>query len=67
MKTRIVLIVLLGLLVPVENAYASYLDPGTGSYMLQILVATVAAGFYVIKMYWQRIKLYLSSKFGKNK
>ena len=67
MNIRIVLLGLLVVLVSDRNAYASYLDPGTGSYMLQILVATFAAGFYVIKMYWQRIKLYLSSKFGKNK
>ena len=38
-----------------QPAYA-YLDPGTGSILLQLLLGGVA-GFLVIgKLYWQRIK-----------
>jgi hypothetical protein len=42
-----------------ENAHA-YLDPGTGSYFLQILMAAVLGAAFSLKMYWQRIKLMLS-------
>ena len=37
------------------NAYA-YLDPGTGSIILQAIIATVASSLFVIKMYWYRLK-----------
>ena len=48
-------------------AYA-YLDPGTGSYFLQIIVATLLGAMYAIKHYWYKIKLFcidLLSKFKK--
>lgn len=37
------------------NAYA-YLDPGTGSIILQAIVATVASSLFVIKIYWYKLK-----------
>lgn len=33
-----------------QNAFA-YLDPGTGSYIFQVLVATFIGGLFTIKMY----------------
>ena len=48
-----------------RNAYA-YLDPGTGSYMLQILVAAFAATFFAIKHYWMQIKAFINSIFKRN-
>ena len=49
-------------LVSLLPAYA-YLDPGTGSIIIQSLIAALAAGFYIIKMYWYRLK----TVFGFNK
>ena len=34
----------------------AYLDPGTGSIILQAIVGTIAGGLVVIKLYWYRIK-----------
>ena len=48
-------------------AYA-YLDPGTGSYFIQIIIATLLGAMYAIKHYWYKIKLFcidLLSKFTK--
>jgi hypothetical protein len=36
-------------------AYA-YLDPGTGSMLLQLLLGGVAGALVVGKLYWQRVK-----------
>ena len=36
-------------------AYA-YIDPGTGSYVLQVLAASILAGVFVIKCKWQSIR-----------
>ncbi len=47
-----VLVVVLGFGSP---AYA-YLDPGTGSMILQILLGGVAGALVVGKLYWHRLK-----------
>jgi len=41
----------------------AYLDPGTGSILLQAIVGSVAAGAAVIGLYWRRLK----SLFVRNK
>ena len=38
-----------------EDAHA-YLDPGTGSMLVQALVASVMAVLVTLKLYWRRIK-----------
>ena len=47
-----------------EPAFA-YLDPGTGSYIFQVLVATLIGGLFTIKMYWQKIKDFFGGLFSK--
>lgn len=34
----------------------AYLDPGTGSYILQVIGAVIFAGIFVVKGFWQQIK-----------
>jgi hypothetical protein len=36
-------------------AYA-YLDPGTGSMIVQLLLGGLAGAFFVVKVYWEKIK-----------
>lgn len=38
-----------------DKAYA-YLDPGTGSILLQGLIGGVAGGIVVIRLYWAKIR-----------
>ena len=33
----------------------AYLDPGTGSYVFQILVATAVSLGFILKAYWRRL------------
>lgn len=47
-------------------AYA-YLDPGTGSYILQILIAAFFAGLYALKRYWYQVKSFVSGLFKRDK
>ena len=44
-----------------SNAYA-YIDPGTGSIMLQALIGGIAAAGAAISFYWSRIKSFFSKK-----
>jgi hypothetical protein len=54
----VVCVVSLGL-VPV-SAHA-YLDPGTGSYILQIVIGSLLAAAFTIKAFWHRIKAFLDN------
>jgi len=51
---------LISLLIP-QNTYA-YLDPGSGSYLIQIIIASVAGLGYLTKLNWERIKNIFSKK-----
>ncbi len=44
----------------------AYLDPGTGSYIFQLLLAAVVGLAFVIKVFWGRIKSFFSRLFSKN-
>jgi len=47
-----------------NNAYA-YLDPGTGSIILQSILGAIAAGTTFCALYWQKIKNFFKKKFKK--
>ncbi|MBN2411391.1 hypothetical protein JXQ31_06835 [candidate division KSB1 bacterium] len=53
------------LLLNTQNAYA-YLDPGTGSYILQILIASLLGAAFAVKIFWQKITTSLKKIFSKN-
>ena len=42
----------------------AYLDPGTGSIILQSILAGVAVAIGVLRLYWYRFKSFLSSLTG---
>ena len=49
----------------VTNAYA-YLDPGTGSFILQAIIAFLAALSAGFLYYWAKVKNFFSKLFKKN-
>jgi hypothetical protein len=44
-----------------STAAHAYLDPGTGSILVQSLLAGIAGAAAVISLYWQRIKAFFSN------
>ena len=50
----------------VTRAYA-YIDPGTGSMLIQALIGAVAAVSVSIGMFWRHIRSFLDRLFGRNK
>ena len=44
----------------------AYLDPGTGSYVLQIAIATLFAGLFSIKLFWKKIKTHVKNLFARD-
>ena len=49
----------------VSNAYA-YLDPGTGSFILQAIIGFLAALSAGFLYYWTKVKNFFSNLFKKN-
>jgi hypothetical protein len=43
---------------------SAYLDPGTGSMMLQLLLGGIAGAMVVGKLYWQRFRQFVTSLFS---
>ena len=44
----------------------AYLDPGTGSMMLQALLGAIVGGLLVCKLYWQKIEKFINGLKGKS-
>jgi hypothetical protein len=66
MRKRLGTILLFGLLAVLFGtgpAWA-YLDPGTGSMMLQLLLGGIAGAMVVGKLYWHRFRGFVTSRFA---
>ena len=44
----------------------AYLDPGTGSIILQAILGFIAATIATASFYWNKLKLFLTKLFKKN-
>jgi hypothetical protein len=44
-----------------------YLDPGTGSLLIQLAIGALAGGWFIIKNHWGRIKHFFSELFTAGK
>jgi len=40
------------------QALAAYLDPGTGSLVIQSVIAALAAAGFALRLYWRRIRVW---------
>jgi hypothetical protein len=61
MKHRSMIWGLLALGLLTTPAYA-YLDPGTGSILLQALIGGIAASVTVVSLYYQRVKAFFTGR-----
>ena len=48
-----------------QNEAFAYLDPGTGSIILQTILGAIAAGTSFVAIYWQKVKNFFKTKFKK--
>jgi len=54
-----VFFLLLLLLVPTRQVHA-YLDPGSGSFLFQLLVGAVLSGLFAVKVFFRNIKTFIA-------
>ncbi|HDQ26056.1 MAG TPA: hypothetical protein ENN43_04840 [bacterium] len=45
----------------------AYLDPGTGSYILQMIIAGIAGALLTIKIFWNNIMMFFGKLFKGKK
>lgn len=45
----------------------AYLDPGTGSYLFQLLIAGLVGLLFAVKVYWRRIKSLVTGLLSRGK
>lgn len=45
----------------------AYLDPGSGSFILQLLIAALLGGAFILKSYWQKITGFFRARFSKRR
>ena len=44
-----------------------YLDPGTGSYIIQLLIGGLLGGLFAIGLFWKRVIAYVKRMFRSRK
>ncbi len=59
----LLLVLAVSLLFPIYSY--GYIDPGTGSYVFQVIVAALVAASFAVKIYWQKIRKFVSGLFSK--
>jgi hypothetical protein len=47
-----------------KNAFA-YIDPASGSYFLQLLLAGLLAALFALKIFWRNVKAFVQRVFSK--
>ncbi len=67
MKQFVNLWVLSGLVLSLfpQEAQAAYLDPGSGSFLIQIIIAGLVGFSFFIKLFWKNIKLFFANLLSK--
>jgi len=65
LQSRLALVFLLCLIFS-RKAYA-YIDPGTGSYIFQLLLGAFFGFLFLMRIFWSKIKLFLMKIFSADR
>ncbi len=63
-KSHIILTVFALILLLLPQSSFAYLDPGTGSYIYQLIIAGIVGASFAIKVFWNKIKLFFINIFS---
>ena len=58
-------LLLLTLLLALPSIANAYLDPGTGSYVLQLLIGGLLGGLFALGMFWRRVLAFFKRLFKR--
>ena len=63
-KTSGVVFSLPPLIFAAYNIHA-YIDPGTGSVIIQVLIASFVGGLFLMKVFWGKVKAFFNNLFSR--
>jgi len=43
----------------------AYINPGTGSFIIQTIIAVIIGGSFTLKLYWKKVRTFITSLFSK--
>ena len=52
------------LILAAYNIHA-YIDPGTGSLIIQVLIASLVGTLFLIKVFWSKVKAFFGNLFSR--
>jgi hypothetical protein len=55
------------LYLPFHQVIHAYIDPGTGSLVLQAVIGVLVGAFVAIGLFWSRIKAFVRNLFSRSK
>ena len=55
------------LYLPFHQVIHAYIDPGTGSLVLQAVIGVLVGAFVAIGLFWNRIKAFVRNLFSRSK
>ena len=61
---NVVILTVILILCSVSKAHA-YIDPGTGSYIIQVIIGGLLGAAFALKVYWEKVRAYFSKLFSK--
>ena len=66
MKHLLTIIFALSLVLVLYDFAHAYIDPSTGSYILQLVLAGLLGALFTLKIFWKKIKLTIIQLFSRN-
>lgn len=61
-RALLVAVLTLGIFSLSEHDVHAYIDPGTGAFILQFVLAGVFGAAFAVKMYWRKIKRFVNTR-----
>ena len=58
-----ILLLLTSLLLALPSTAHAYLDPGTGSYVVQLLIGGLLGGLFALGVFWRRVLAFIKRLF----
>ena len=65
-RPRTVAVLVLALLIVFYGHAEAYVDPGTGSMLVQLILGGVMAAIVMIRTWWHRIRAWLPRRSGRD-
>jgi len=67
MNRNLKVLLVSALLLGMVNTASAYLDPGTGSFMLQLLIGGLMGALFALGLFWRKVRAFLARIFAPRK